>query len=289
MPDARQTMVSAAKMYGVELYYRRVPETSRGELLSALQCRCPDLALASPERQGPPWLFEHRGHRVPSHGRPARAVVGLSLQPPNLQALESALAQSWAWPQSAEVLPKCGGSILLGDVAVDGLGHLERLVLFENLLLAMLDAYPCLAIHWQPTQQVVEPARFLAASKEAGGLVFVPGPLNVRLFRVTDEAAAAGGGAGDVVMDTLGLAALGLPDLQCHFTGLDPEDVSRVLYNTGIYILEHGDTIRADHTVPGPGPQEKWLCRRENSLALPDRPVIDLDPGPLHSARERRA
>jgi hypothetical protein len=161
--------------------------------------------------------------------------------------------------------------------------------LFERVLVAILNAYPCLAIHWQPTQQFVEPQQFLSAVKEAGGLVFVPGPINVRLFRiVSEDEATAEPSAGDILMDTLGLAALGLSDLQCHFTGLDPEAVSRVLYNTGIYAMEHGDVIEADHTVQGIRPDEKWLCHREPSLALPERTVIDLDPGPPYSARARR-
>ena len=59
--------------------------------------------------------------------------------------------------------------------------------------------------------------------------------LNVRLFRVE------GGAQGDMLMDTRGLAALGLPDLQMHFRGLNPGRVAGLLFNYGRYIYENGD------------------------------------------------
>ena len=89
-------------------------------------------------------------------------------------------------------------------------------------------------------------------------------------------------------MDTLGLAALGLPDLQCHFRGLAPEAVAPLLYNTAYYIFEKGDVIDDGHTVEGVTPGERWPCQHEASLVEPRRVVIDLDPGPAHAAGNRK-
>lgn len=289
-------------MYGVELFYEALPEISGGDLLAALRRRSADIAPLGAERGEPPWVFEHTEHRLPASlgGGNVRCLVGLSTHAPDLQALEAALSQSWTWPQAADALGRCRASVLVTDLMSDGLHHLERLVLFENVLVAVLQAYPCLAIHWQPTQQIVHPREFLTAVEEAGGLVFTPGPLNVRLFRFfgpqpTTPASAPALAAseeratGDVLMDTLGLTALGLTDLQCHFTGLDPQAVARVLFNTGIYLMERGPVIEDGHTVPGIGADEKWPCHRKPSFALPDRIVIDLDPGAPFSARDRRS
>jgi len=280
-------MPAFAKVYGVELFYETPPVLTRQGLLEVLRSRVPDIDSLPQERDVGPWVFEHREHQLPSGGGRPRCLIAVSRQPPNLQALEPVLKQSWGWPQAAEVLPRCRGSLLVTDLKAAELHHLERLVLFQRVLVAVLRAYPCLAIHWQPTQQMVDPREFLAAVDAAGGLVFTPGPLNVRLFRIVAEE-ARDSAQSDVLMDTLGLAALGLPDLQCHFAGLDPEAVSRLLYNTGIYLFERGDQIDDGHTVPGIQPDQKWQCRHEHSLALPERVVIDLDPGPPYSARERR-
>jgi len=290
--SARPTPV-CAKTYGVELFYGAVPQITKDRLPDALRKRSPDITPVDVERASGPWVFAHREHRGPTPvgmapAEPAKCLIGLSENPPDPARLQSALEQSWGWPQAAEVLPRCRAAVLLTDLMATGLHHLERLILFENVLVSMLEAFPCLVIHWQPTQQMVNPDEFLAAVGEAGGLVFTPGPLNVRLFRIEGDRAAADATGGDVLMDTLGLAALGLPDLQCHFTGLDPQAVSRVLYNTGIYLFKRGDVIEDRHTIPGIRAGDKWRCRRENSLARPDRTVIDLDPGPPFSARDRR-
>lgn len=287
-PDPTRPSPGFAKVYGVELFYERLPQATKEQWFEVLKTRSPDIAPVPQQRDTGPWVFEHREHPVPPEGVAARSLIAIAPQRPNVALLDAALKQSWRWPQAADVLPRCRGSVLVTDLMAAGLHHLERLVLFERVLVSILNAYPCLAIHWQPTQQFVEPQQFLSAVKEAGGLIFVPGPINVRLFRIVSDDAASEPAAGDIVMDTLGLAALGLPDLQCHFTGLDPEAVSRVLYNTGIYAMEHGDVIEAEHTVPGIRPDDKWLCRREPSLAMPERTVIDLDPGPPFSARDRR-
>ncbi len=285
-PDPAESTPGFSRIYGVELFYETPPSATKEQWLEVVKKRSPDLAPVAGAHRGP-GSASTRIIRA-ARQRAARSLTPAPSQRPDLAAFETVLRQSWRWPQAAEVLPRCRGAVLVTDLMAAGLHHLERLVLFERVLVAVLDAYPCQAIHWQPTQQFVEPQQFLAAVQEAGGLVFVPGPINVRLFRIVGDEAAADALAGDIVMDTLGLAALGLPDFQCHFTGLDSEAVSRVLYNSGLYVMERGDVIEEDHTVPGIHPDDKWRCRRETSLALPERTVIDLDPGPPHSARERR-
>ena len=87
-------------------------------------------------------------------------------------------------------------------------------------------------------------------------------------------------------MDTLGLHVLGLPDLQCHFTGLDPNGIARILHNTAAYIYEHGDVIDDGHTISGPD-GEAWRCQHEDTLVPPHRLVLDLDPGDPHAAGTR--
>ena len=93
--------------------------------------------------------------------------------------------------------------------------------------------------------------------------------------------------ANDMLMDTLGLSALGLPDVQCHFRDLDPSQVAQVLYNTAVYIYDNGAVIDSGHTVAGIQPEEKWHCQFEESLLKPHREVLDVNPGPEHAAGQR--
>jgi hypothetical protein len=92
-----------------------------------------------------------------------------------------------------------------------------------------------------------------------------------------------------MIMDTLGLAALGLPDLQCHFRTLVPGEVAAVLHNTAYYLFEHGDVIDDGHTVAGIEPESRWTCQHEKSLLKPSRIVLDLNPGPPFAAGGRKA
>ena len=105
--------------------------------------------------------------------------------------------------------------------------------------------------------------------------------LNVRLFRIEN------GAAGDTIMDTRGLAALGLPDVQMHFRDLDPGRVAALLYNYARYLNEHGDCINDGETIDGATPGTRWRCRHEMSLVPPERLVLDIDPGPPHAAGQR--
>ena len=194
-PVSPRSSSAVAKVYGVELFYENTPRTTKEQLFEILKKRSPDIAPVAQERDTGPWVFEHQEHPVPPGGGAARSLVAVSRQRPDLRTLEPSLKQSWGWPQAAELLPRFRGSILVTDMMAAGLHHLERLVLFERVLTSVLEAYPCLAIHWQPTQQFVDPQQYLAAVNSAGGLVFTPGPLNVRLFRIVAEDPATGSAA----------------------------------------------------------------------------------------------
>jgi len=97
------------------------------------------------------------------------------------------------------------------------------------------------------------------------------------------------GGPGESVMDTMGLASLGLPDLQVHSTGLEPDDVARHLFNSAYYVLEKGDVIADGQTIDGIPPGTKWHCQHEASLVGPSRVVLDIDPGPPFAAGHRKS
>ncbi len=85
-------------------------------------------------------------------------------------------------------------------------------------------------------------------------------------------------------MDTVGLAALELPDVQCHFFGLDAAAVAALLDETARYLWSEGDVIGDGDTVPGTD-GDPWACRREVALVDPPRDVIDVTPPDRHRAR----
>jgi hypothetical protein len=148
----------------------------------------------------------------------------------------------------------------------------ERVQVFHAALCAAVEILDPVAV-WSPhAAKLVDPADVAAYELE---------PLvNVRLFEVEDE-------PGAMVMDTLGLHVLGLPDIQCHFVDLDTDAVAAHLYDTAAYVFEEGDVLGDGHSVDGIDDGPEWTCRHEESLVEPLRDVLDLDPGPPHAGGGR--
>ncbi len=283
---------AAVQSYGVGLFYDRLPEIHKGEVLNALAERLPHVVPADGRRDEGNLVFAHPDQAVQRGGKKAVPLTLLFAvaQAPERARVTGALAQSWSWPEAALAVDATGGALMVADWNAGSLDRMQRLMLFENVLVSVLRRYPPLAIHWQPTQQFVDPLAFLKAFDEAGGLVLLPGAINVRMFRFERETAKQTPLASDeeeIFMDTLGLAALGLRDLQCHFRGLDPQAVSRVLYNTSLYLFERGPVIDEGDTIPGIPPERRWMCRARRSWSLPDRDVLDLEPGGEHAPPAR--
>ena len=190
--------------------------------------------------------------------------------------LHSALAQSWLWDDAPARAHRAPHRLLLHDRRFLTLDYRRRLVAFRGVLAAVLEATPCEAVVWLPSQQVIDPSEVIAAHR-ADPEAPLPGGLNVRFYRVDPRDTASGDE--EHVMDTLGLGALGLVDLQCHFRGLDPEEVGQVLLRTGCYLYEHGLVVHRGDSVQGPGPQDRWIARQGVALSPPEREVLELDPG----------
>lgn len=186
------------------------------------------------------------------------------------QDYAEAARQSWRFAEAPKAIAGCSHAVLVRDHRGPDLPPRERLSHFLRVLSGVLEKVPCQAIYWEPSRQIVDPRRFTEAFRTGEMEAFLCGPLNLRLFRVDDS-------DGVMLMDTLGLGALGLLDLQCHFRGLDPKDVAAVLYNTAVSIFEEGDVLEKGATVAGIKPGARWPWRRRTSRADPRREVIDLD------------
>jgi hypothetical protein len=162
------------------------------------------------------------------------------------------------------------------------LSHQARRKIIANGLLALLETTQVDLIYWAPTQQMLSPADVVERYSDPRELANpLHGFLNVRFFNISNS-------NGDMLMDTLGLNALGLTDFQVHYRGLEPDSVARFLYNLGAYAFEKGDVIDDGHTVDGVDKKTRWTCRRENSLVEPQRAVLDIDPGQPFAVGNRR-
>ena len=97
---------------------------------------------------------------------------------------------------------------------------------------------------------------------------------------------------GLVLIDTVGMSTLFLPDLQYHFHGMDPNWVVNHAYNAASYILENDNPIQDGETIDGVADgrmsrEVQWKCRYEDALIQPPREVLDIYMGEVASGERR--
>jgi hypothetical protein len=71
----------------------------------------------------------------------------------------------------------------------------------------------------------------------------------------------------------------GVPDVQYHFHGLDPNEIVHHAKNTAIYQFENNAPIDSGHTIEGVSPGSEWMCQYESALIQPMRDVLDVEAG----------
>jgi hypothetical protein len=267
---------SGKPVYMVQLLLDGEPQPlPRPEALAAMARRCgPVDGVPDSEREAL-MGFAFRAHA--SGGVPPMAMVA-EAPPPEPDALTPALQQTWDWPDAATVARAAPRSWLVSDLMAAALPPEERMALFVNAVAAVCEVAPVCAILWLPAQKLIRPeALWRALDEPEPDPLFAP--VNVRMFNVT------GRRAGEMVMDTIGLESLGLPDVQCHFVGLPPGRIAVFLHSVARYLFARGPVIESGHTVAGPD-GERWRCRWQDALVGPTRDVIDVAPAPPHGARE---
>lgn len=220
------------------------------------------------DESSPGLEFLHLDH-VDARGAPAQFRVTAEL--PGPADLGDALAQAWEWPQAKGAVESSRACLSVSDRFAEGLTRAARLRLLHAVVAAVMEHAPVNAIHWLPSDRLVDPKEYFAFETDLDR--FVGASVNARLFGIRDR------DSGECVMDTLGLTAFGLPDLQVHYRGLDAARLAAWLYNLAAFVFEKGDLLAAGSSVPGLEPGSDWPCRREWSIVGPRREVVDVNPG----------
>jgi len=273
-----------ASTYGVELLCVQRPTIAKRQLLAAMQRHCPTIAPLDGKPDSDILAFVQPNTLVEfkEGSLPAQLFMAVADKRLKVETLEPSLQQSWGFPQAREKVGRCKVTVLVSDLMTSGLEYRSRLSLFQNALAGILAVVPCEAIAWRPSQQIIDPKAFLESLEKQSAPNPLAGAVNVRLFNID-------GTDGEMVMDSLGLAALGLCDVQCHFRDLEVNDMATFLFNLAAYLFDNGDVIADGHTVEGIPPGTKWRCQHEKALIAPEREVLDIDPGQPYAAGGRNS
>jgi hypothetical protein len=257
----------------VALLFEHAPVQSRAAILQLAVENLDGEVAADPPEDDEIGIVFHPAHRVELLDVVTTAATALG-------GPDAAQRERWAAfvPHSrrcrdaAGRLRTCTTQIVLTELFSRALPRAERHELFVRVVETLTAKLAPTLVVSAPTQEILDPVRLAG---EPGMLL-----ANTRLFRVGDSDR-------DLVMDTVGLAVLGLPDLQVRFTGLDPGDMAAFLYDVADYLYEHGDVIEDGHTIEGIRPATAWRCRHATSSVGPRRPVIDIDPGRPYAVGNR--
>ena len=191
-----------------------------------------------------------------------------------------ARTQFWDCPDGVALLDSCKYHVMLSDFMAAGLPPVERAGILANWLDIGLRLFPtCTAVYIDASGKLMT-AESLRSETNTESLRFIRFVVNVRFFTVQ--------GTEDSVVDTLGLYAIGLPDIQYHFHGLNPDDVVNHAYNVAIYQFENDASIKSGQTVAGFEPDSYWRCQYESSLIKPSRNVLDIEMGEFASGNRRQ-
>jgi hypothetical protein len=147
----------------------------------------------------------HFGFAIPTRDLPL--LVHIFEAPPDAYRaqLDDALAWTPSWPERYAAVDACQSSIVISMVAHRAVNHATMLLAFLSVLdtvLGSIDDLRPAVLHWMPAQRVLAFSTYRLLRLEQGPC----GPaINVRIAAISDH---------DTVVDTVGLADLGLPDLQ---------------------------------------------------------------------------
>ncbi len=197
--------------------------------------------------------------------------------------LDRATRQVWTCPEAKELAPRHRAFLRVRSSWVIGAGDEARVTPAgydpRAELAAVTDvarellSLPGALLLWNPSGEVLADASAVGESLfHAAENDSVPLDLyaNARIFNLTRE--------GWVLLDTVGMAQLEVPDLEAVFVKsgrVDPGEVDAFLRNVSLHHLAAGATVIADgETADGPGGQLWTAARVEEGLADPPRAVI---------------
>lgn len=175
--------------------------------------------------------------------------------------------------EGSRILSECQYQVIATDMLAAGLPAKERAELDMDFMEVLVELYPdCEAVYFFNSGKLIltDAIRGHQIPQEDRFIRFA---VNARFFNIQ--------GTDDMLVDTVGMSTLFLPDLQYHFHGMDPNWVVNHAYGVASYILSNDNPIESgdpiDGVVDGAFSREiQWKCQYESALIQPAREVIDI-------------
>lgn len=185
---------------------------------------------------------------------------------------DAAFQQNWHWPEANQIAKNCTYEILVTDLMSRTLPYKERLNIFMDFLVAVIKVTQPNAVYSSPGQKILNPTDIINIwDTDKIQTLYVL--CNVRLYNAGTDT-----GHKELLMDTVGLHTIGLPDFQIRFSTADENEIANLLWTYAYYAYEFGDIIVDGNTLEGLKTGSKWKCEKQLSLVGPDRVVVNVTP-----------
>lgn len=183
-------------------------------------------------------------------------------------------SQMWDCPESNEIIARCHYDVVAVDMLSAYMDYKDRADMLMDFTEALMELYPtCEAVYFDRSGKMFTRRAILEHSIPRKDR-FIYFAVNVRFFNIE--------GSGDMLIDSLGMSAVDLPDVQYHFHDLDPDSVVNHAYTVLSYIYENNCPIESGETIDGLqngkiSRDVQWVCQFEEALVQPARTVMDIN------------
>lgn len=278
--DLSEKAPSRPQMLIAQLLFREKPEACSFEnAREAVEKYCGELGEI--DEKPDILMFPVMKYKVEFEDKPNGVPVLACFMQPfefKMELDELTRSQLWDMENGAEFLDEVRYEVVVHAMLSDALSYTEQTELFIAQLDAAVEMYPtCEAIYVTGSGKLTPTAKFLSDRQWDAGARFINAAVNVRFFNIQ--------GTGDMLIDSLGMYTLALPDVQLHFLNLDPNNVVSYVYNILDYQYENDFPIDNNDSLDGIGADGnidmnvQWRARYEDSLVQPLRPVLDINCG----------
>ncbi|HZE97566.1 MAG TPA: DUF4261 domain-containing protein [Planctomycetota bacterium] len=262
-------MNTPVSSYAIDLLYDELPLLTRDEILGMLRDRCGAAsAMDNTKDAGLNFYFPDLRAPYKESTVPVQVAMAVTSGQLPVDQVMACMKQTWDWGEAKGVVARHQASVTMSDLLASALPYKTRLGFFQNVLGGILELLMPIAIRWRPSGKFVNPKALLLALKPGDKRDLIKGAVNVRRTLVKS--------VGGVVLDTVGLGALGLPDFQVSLGDRLPALFEAALRSLARYEFDLGDVFADGRTVKcGP---ESYTLARGISLVEPKREVFVLNP-----------
>ncbi|MBP3384628.1 MAG: DUF4261 domain-containing protein [Firmicutes bacterium] len=189
---------------------------------------------------------------------------------------EISYSQTWDCPESDEILKSCRYHVVATDLLAAGLHYKDRAEMLVKYVEALVEMFPtCEAVVFETSKKMLPRETIINCDLPIESR-FIYYAVNVRFFNIQDS--------DDMLVDSLGMSTLFMPDLQYHFHSMDPNFVVNHAYNVLSYLYDAENPLKSGDRIDGIKEGEmsmdvQWKVQYENALIQPVREVIDFNMG----------